>query len=109
MPIIKSAIKKLRKDRKRVRINDQKRLALRRSIKKAKKSKKEMDVRAAISLIDKASKNHLIHKNKAARLKSTLAKLKISKSPSSKIQKKKKVTKPSTKTKNKPLQAPLQT
>lgn len=75
MPIIKSAIKKLRKDRKLERINDLKRAALKRAIKKAEKGKKEADVRTAISLIDKAVKTHLLQTNKASRLKSKLAKL----------------------------------
>lgn len=75
MPIIKSAIKKLRKDRKRTKINRAKKDTLAHAIKKAKKSKSVKDVQIAISLVDKAAKTHLIHTNKAARLKSRLAKL----------------------------------
>jgi len=75
MPIIKSAIKKLRKDRKREKVNDAKRQAYKRAIKKAQKSKKAEDIKTAVSLIDKTVKAHLIHANKAARIKSKLAKL----------------------------------
>ena len=75
MPIIKSAIKKLRQDKKRTKINRVKKDSLKDAIKKALKTKKEVDVKGAISAIDKAAKKHLIHKNKAARLKSRVAKL----------------------------------
>ncbi|MBI2036468.1 30S ribosomal protein S20 [Candidatus Microgenomates bacterium] len=83
MPIIKSAIKKLRQDRKRTKINRAKKENLKELIKKAKKSKTAEAVKKAQSAIDKAAKTHLIHKNKAARLKSALSKLaKPVKSPS---------------------------
>ncbi|MBI1919400.1 30S ribosomal protein S20 [Candidatus Microgenomates bacterium] len=75
MPILKSAIKKLRQDRKRTKINRIKKDALKELIKKAKKSKILEAVKKAQSAIDKAAKTHLIHRNKAARLKSRLSKL----------------------------------
>ncbi len=75
MPIIKSAIKKLRKDTKRYKVNRAKKSRLAEFIKKAKKGKTVKTIRDAISAIDKAAKTHIIHKNKAARLKSHLAKL----------------------------------
>lgn len=56
-------------------------------IRKAKSRKKASDIQAAIRAIDKASKTHLLHKNKAARLKSTLAKL-ITHAPAKKTAKK---------------------
>ena len=56
-------------------MNDQKRATLNRAIKKAEKSKKPDDVRGAMSLIGKAVKTHMLHKNKGARLTSQLAKL----------------------------------
>lgn len=82
MPIIQSAIKKLRKDRKRTKANRAKKDHLKEAIKKASKTKKEVDVKEAIRLIDKARKTHLMHKNKARRLKSRLAKLAKPKAPS---------------------------
>jgi len=81
MPIIKSAIKKLRQDRKRTKLNRVKKDFLKDAIKKALKTKKAVDVTKAISTIDKAAKRHLIHKNKAARLKSRVAKVLTGKAP----------------------------
>jgi len=75
MPITKSAIKKLRQDKKKTQLRKTKLDQLKRIIKLVKKTKKSTDLVKAVSLIDKAVKNKLIHKNKAARLKSSLAKL----------------------------------
>ena len=75
MPVIKSAIKKLRQDRKREKKNDALRAALKLTVAKAKKSKNGKAVAEAVSVVDKAAKNKIIHSNKAARLKSTLTKV----------------------------------
>ena len=75
MPLIKSAIKKLRQDRKREKQNDQMRDSVASAIKKAKKDTKGESVKQAISLVDKAVKKNILHKNKAARIKSSLQKL----------------------------------
>lgn len=75
MPVIKSAIKKLRQDKKREKQNDQVREVLKSSIRSAKKIKTGKAVVKAISTVDKAAKMNIIHINKAARLKSTLSKL----------------------------------
>jgi small subunit ribosomal protein S20 len=75
MPVIKSAIKKLRKDRKREKENDTFRAALEKAIKAAKKAKTAKSVSSAVSIIDKAVKKNLLHKNRAARFKSQLSKL----------------------------------
>jgi len=45
------------------------------AIRIAKKTKKDADIRKAVSLTDRAKKKGIIHKNKAARVKSTLGKL----------------------------------
>ena len=74
MPLIKSAIKKLRKDRKRTIINKVKKEGLKNLIKKARMSKNTDNLRAVFSALDKAVKTNLIHKNKASRLKSRLSK-----------------------------------
>lgn len=76
MPIIKSAIKKVRKDRTRTARNRKRELALKAAVKKARTSKSPKDLQAAFSALDKAAKVNLIHKNKAARLKSRLSKKK---------------------------------
>jgi len=75
MPITKSAIKKMRKDKKRTENRKKKLIALKASIQVVKKTKRKEDLKKTISLIDKAAKTNLIHKNKAARLKSSLSKL----------------------------------
>lgn len=75
MPVIKSAIKKLRKDRIRKERNDEFRKNLDKAIKKASKLTSVTKLTAAISLLDKAAKKNVIHKNKASRLKSRLVKL----------------------------------
>lgn len=73
MPVTKSAIKKLAQDRKREVANDALRRKLREAVKKT--TKKEESLDKVFSIIDKAAKNKLIHKNKAARLKSALSKI----------------------------------
>lgn len=75
MPVIKSAIKKARRDKKVEKINDDFRVELQSVIKKAKKIKTAQAVSKAFSLIDKGVKRNIIHKNKAARLKSTFSRL----------------------------------
>ncbi len=75
MPVIKSAKKKLRQDRKREIVNNLLRKELKDAIKGAQKTKTAEKVRKAVVLVDKAVKRNLIHKNKAARIKSRLSKL----------------------------------
>lgn len=75
MPVIKSAIKKLRQDKKREKRNDSLKDTVSNAVRSAKKAKTSTTVKKAISVIDKATKKNLLHKNKAARMKSSLAKL----------------------------------
>ncbi|MDD5415517.1 MAG: 30S ribosomal protein S20 [Candidatus Daviesbacteria bacterium] len=75
MPIIKSAIKKVRKDKTRTARNKKREAALKALIKKVRTSKTAKDLQATFSALDKAAKVHLIHPNKSARLKSRLSKL----------------------------------
>ncbi len=75
MPVIKSAKKKLRQDKKRKEVNNVLRNALKAALKDAQKSKTQEKVVLAVKLADKALKKRLIHKNKAARIKSKLSKL----------------------------------
>jgi small subunit ribosomal protein S20 len=76
MPVIKSAIKKLRKDKVREERNDMFRKQLRDALRAVKKPEaKFTTIKDAHSLIDKAVKNNLIHANKAARMKSQTAKI----------------------------------
>lgn len=74
MPIIRSAIKKVRKDKTRTARNKKRETALKSLIKKARVTKNAKNLQAVFSALDKAAKVHLIHPNKAARLKSRLSK-----------------------------------
>ncbi len=74
MPIIKSAIKKVRKDKVRTARNKLRENSLKSLLEKARSSKNAKSLQAVFSVLDKAAKVHLIHPNKAARLKSRLAK-----------------------------------
>ena len=74
MPIIKSAIKKVRKDKARTSRNKKRGLELKSLIKKARASHGAKDLQSVFSALDKAAKVKLIHPNKAARLKSRLSK-----------------------------------
>lgn len=78
MPIIKSAKKKVRVSKRNLAQNLKYKEAMQKAIKayyKEKDAKKKVKkLSAAFSAIDKTVKIHLIHKNKAARLKSSLVK-----------------------------------
>ena len=75
MPVIKSAKKKLRVDRKREKANRKLKKMLDLALKKAEKSVSMEAINSAISIVDKSAKKNIIHKNKAARIKSRLSKL----------------------------------
>ncbi|MDO8620959.1 MAG: 30S ribosomal protein S20 [Candidatus Levybacteria bacterium] len=92
MPVTKSAKKKLRQDKKRTLENRKAKNLLRDAIKKGRKNPSEKNIIQATKLIDKAVKKYIIHKNKAARLKSSLSKL-ISKKGQATISPKKPVKK----------------
>ena len=79
MPIIKSAKKKLRADKKRKAFNKKLANILSSSIKNSKRFPSQKNIQEAISIVDKSAKKNIIHKNKAARLKSKLSKLLIKK------------------------------
>ncbi|OGK16255.1 hypothetical protein A3H80_02695 [Candidatus Roizmanbacteria bacterium RIFCSPLOWO2_02_FULL_37_19] len=81
MPIIKSAQKKLRQDKKRAEQNLIIRGAYKHAViairRKAQRKQKitDKDIKGAFSSLDKAVKKKIIHANKAARLKSQVSKL----------------------------------
>ena len=75
MPAIKSARKKLRVDKKRASSNKKMEALVNITIKKAGKKPTPKSIQEAFSIIDKCVKKNIIHKNKAARLKSRLSKL----------------------------------
>lgn len=75
MPILKHAKKKLKQDKKRTIRNKLVKNTFKLAVKKAKTEKNAKTVSGAFKAIDKAVKKNLIHKNKAARMKSSLSKL----------------------------------
>lgn len=74
MPLLKQARKKMRHDKKRTEQNKTKKIALKRLVKTMRKAPSGNNLTAVFSSLDKAVKTHLIHKNKANRLKSRLSK-----------------------------------
>ena len=75
MPVTKQAEKKLRHDKIRSIYNANKREHLRSLIKQFRKKPSQKSLPAVFQTLDKSIKTHLIHKNKANRLKSRLSKL----------------------------------
>jgi small subunit ribosomal protein S20 len=74
MPVTKSAKKALRRDRRRAKINHLIVLQLKKAVIKARRTKTPAVLASAYRLLDRAAKKGIIHKNKAARIKSSLAK-----------------------------------
>ncbi len=73
MPITKSAIKALRQSKKRAAVNRPVRSRVKTSIDAMIEATTQENLSQAFSAIDKAVKKHLWHRNKAARVKSRLA------------------------------------
>ena len=76
MPIIQSAKKKVRKDKKKTLVNKKYEHSYKKtvnSLKNQETGKAKKSLRDAYSLLDKAAKKGVIHKKKANRLKSELA------------------------------------
>lgn len=74
MPNIKSSKKDMRKSRKAAARNRAQRAALRTALKKATEGGTAEQKKDAVRLLDRSARKGLIHKNKAARHKSVLAK-----------------------------------
>ncbi len=74
MPVIKSAIKKLKQARKHEAHNRSIKRKVKELIDAYKKAPSAKAYSVAVSALDKAAKTNIIHKNKASRLKSRLAK-----------------------------------
>ena len=75
MPVTKSAKKALRRDQRREVINQRIRRQLKQILKQARAKPTKKLLSQAAKTIDRAAKKKVIHPNKAARLKSRLAKL----------------------------------
>lgn len=91
MPVTKTARRALRSSKKKESVNKLAKKSLEIAIRQAKKTKTSANTLKAGSLADRAAKKGVIHKNKAARIKSQLAKLlSSSKAKSSKVKASKK-------------------
>jgi small subunit ribosomal protein S20 len=75
MPVTKTAKRALRSSKRKALVNNRINNRLEIAIRSAKKSKTIEKIRSARALADRAAKKKLIHKNKASRIKSVLAKL----------------------------------
>ncbi|OIN90034.1 30S ribosomal protein S20 [Candidatus Beckwithbacteria bacterium CG22_combo_CG10-13_8_21_14_all_01_47_9] len=75
MPILKSAIKKLKVDRRREKENAAIRQNYKEALKAARAKKSAAAVTKAFSALDRAAKKKIIHKNRASRLKSRLVRI----------------------------------
>ncbi|OGM09527.1 hypothetical protein A2159_00030 [Candidatus Woesebacteria bacterium RBG_13_34_9] len=85
MPVTKTAKRALRSAKKKFIFNKRYLSRLEISVRLAKKSRKQDKIKEALSLIDRAVNKNIIHKNKAARIKSTLSKLFPKVKPSMKL------------------------
>lgn len=70
MPVTKTAERALRSSKRKEQVNSILRSKLEAAIRVASKSGKKEDITLVSTLADRAAKLHLIHKNKAARIKS---------------------------------------
>lgn len=75
MPVIKSAKKKLRKDKKLTLENKKFIDTYKKLVKSVEKNRTEKSLSLAFKAIDKGAKKGVLHKNKAARIKSRISKL----------------------------------
>lgn len=79
MPLLQNAKKALRSSKRKAEVNQTLKSKTRTLIKKAKLEPTAEKISAAFSTIDKSVKKNLMHKNKAARVKSGLSKLVVEK------------------------------
>jgi small subunit ribosomal protein S20 len=82
MPVIKSAKKALKQSHKKKTLNDQIRRNIREAVRVLRKTPSRETLQSVYSTLDRAAKQHLMHKNRVARLKSNYSKLVKAKAPS---------------------------
>ncbi len=75
MPVTKTAARALRSSKRKANVNTRRWTNVETLIRLAKKEKSTDSVKKASAALDRATKEHYIHQNKAARLKSSLSKL----------------------------------
>jgi small subunit ribosomal protein S20 len=84
MPVTKTAKRALRSSKRKSEVNKVLLSKLEIALRVAEKSKKPADINKAVSYTDRAKKKNMIHKNKAARLKSRLGRLSSAKKETAK-------------------------
>lgn len=105
MPIIKSAKKKLRQDKKRENQNQKSKKLVKDTILSYKRNPTPAALSKVFSVLDTAAKKNIIHKNKAARLKFRLSKM-LGKKSKTDTEKVKSAIKPKTPRIKKPVSPP---
>lgn len=75
MPILQNAKKALRSSKRKAEVNQRTKSRTKTAVSAVKALKTPAALSLAFSAIDKAVKSHLVHKNKAARMKSQLSKV----------------------------------
>ena len=75
MPVTQSAKKKMRRDKQRTIINRKIRQQMKLAVKTMRQKPTKKALQKASQTLDRAAKKGVIHKNRASRLKSRLAKL----------------------------------
>jgi ribosomal protein S20 len=75
MPILKNAKKALRSSERKAAVNNRVRSRMKTAVTKVKVESTAENLASAYSAVDIAAKQHLLHPNKAARLKKQLSKL----------------------------------
>ncbi len=79
MPITKGAIRKLRADKRRGGANLRVRTLLSEAVRRMRKKPTAGNLTKVFKAIDKAAKRGIVHRNKAARIKSRLSRLVVAK------------------------------
>ena len=77
MPVIQSAKKALRRDRRRAVVNKEIKIKIKEILKSTRKNPNKKNLDLSFKILDRAAKKKVIHQNKASRLKSRLSKLKL--------------------------------
>ena len=75
MPILKNAQKALRVSKRKAVFNRRSKSRMKTAIDRVKKTPSKINLALAFSAVDRAVKKNIIHKNKAARMKSKISKL----------------------------------
>ena len=75
MPVIQSAKKALRRDRRRAVVNKSLKNKIKEVLKKTRQNPNKKNLDLSFKILDRAAKKKVIHQNKASRLKSRLSKL----------------------------------